>query len=121
MRFGERLQASVDIPASLLDAEVPDLLLQPLVENAIKHGIDKRIAGGAIRVSGASDGGKLRLRVYNDGPGVPVDWQATRTGVGIGNLRTRLHILYGDESGLELRQAESGGIEVVVTLPHKVA
>lgn len=121
MRFGDRLQASVDIPTSLLDAEVPNLLLQPLVENAIKHGIDKRIAGGTVRVSGASDGGKLRLRVYNDGPGVSMDWQATRTGVGIGNLRTRLQILYGDDSGLELKQTTAGGVEVVVTLPLRVA
>ena len=121
MRFGERLQASVEIPADLLDAQVPDLLLQPLVENAIKHGIDKRIAGGAVRVSAASDGGKLSLRVYNDGPGHPVDTQATRTGVGIGNLRTRLDILYGGESGLELMQTDAGGVEVVVTLPLRMA
>jgi two-component system LytT family sensor kinase len=121
MRFGDRLQASVDIPAELLDAQVPDLLLQPLVENAIKHGIDRRAAGGAVRVSGTRDSGRLRLRVYNDSPGDPMDWQAMRTGVGLGNLRTRLHILHGDESGLELRQAEGGGVEVLVTLPFQVA
>ena len=121
MRFGDRLQASVDIPAELLDAQVPDLLLQPLVENAIKHGIDSRAAGGAVRVSGSRDGGSLLLRVYNDGPGTPMDWQAMRTGVGLGNLRTRLNILHGDESGLELKQAEGGGVEVLVTLPFRVA
>ena len=118
VRFGANLQASVDIPAELLDAEVPNLLLQPLVENAIKHGIAKRVAGGAVRVSGASEGGTLRLRVYNDGPGLSKDWQAH---TGIGNLRTRLDILYGSASGLELKQADPGGIEVVVTLPLKKA
>lgn len=118
VRFGTNLQASVDIPAELLDAEVPNLLLQPLVENAIKHGITKRVAGGAVRVSGANEGGKLCLRVYNDGPGLSKDWQAH---TGIGNLRTRLDILYGNGSGLELRQTDTGGVEVMVTLPLKKA
>ena len=61
VRFGERLQVSVDIPADLLRAQVPNLLLQPLVENAIKHGIAKRVAGGAVRVAGASRSGQPSL------------------------------------------------------------
>jgi two-component system LytT family sensor kinase len=121
VRFGERLQVSIDIPAELLRAQVPNLLLQPLVENAIKHGIAKRVAGGTVRVAGARDGGSLCLTVYNDGPNVPTDWQSTHTGVGLGNLRTRLQILHGNESGLQLRHAALGGVEVVVTLPLKEA
>jgi two-component system LytT family sensor kinase len=121
VRFGERLQVSVDIPAELLRAQVPNLLLQPLVENAIKHGIAKRVAGGTIRVAGARHEGSLCLTVYNDGPSVPTDWQSTHTGVGLGNLRTRLQILHGNESGLQLRHAAPGGVEVVVTLPLKEA
>lgn len=120
-RFGERLQVSVDIPADLQRAQVPNLLLQPLVENAIKHGIAKRVAGGAVRVAGTRQDRSLRLSVYNDGPGLPMDWQATRTGVGIRNLRTRLRILHGEESELELRHANPGGVEVVVTLPFTEA
>jgi two-component sensor histidine kinase len=120
VRFGERLQVSVDIPAELLSAQVPNLLLQPLVENAIKHGIAKRVAGGTVRVAGACSNGSLCLTVYNDGPSVPPDWE-TQTGVGLGNLRTRLQILHGNESGLELRRAHSGGVEVVVTLPFRAA
>ena len=120
MRLGDRLQASVDIPVELLGAQVPNLLLQPLVENAIKHGIAKRVAGGAVRVSGTAGDGKLRLRVYNDGPGIVPDHQATHTGVGLDNLRTRLRILHGDESGLELRHAEAG-VEVLVDLPLRTA
>ena len=116
-RFGDRLQVSVDIPAELLRARVPNLLLQPLVENAIKHGIAKRVAGGSVRVAGACHSGSLRLSVYNDGASLSTDWQATPTGVGIGNLRTRLQILHGNESGLQLRPAAAGGVEVVVTLP----
>jgi two-component system, LytTR family, sensor kinase len=119
VRFGDRLQVSVDIPAELLRTQVPNLLLQPLVENAIKHGIAKRVAGGTIRIAGSRQDGNLCLTVYNDGPSVPTDWQATHTGVGLGNLRTRLQILHGNESELQLRRADPGGVEVVVTLPLK--
>jgi len=125
VRFEERLRVSVDIPAQLLRAQVPNLLLQPLVENAIKHGIAKRVAGGSIRVSGTGSDGRLTLSVYNDGPRLPADWQKTRTGVGIGNLRTRLQILHGDESELRLRYADidsdTGAVEVLVTLPFREA
>jgi two-component system, LytTR family, sensor kinase len=121
VRFGERLQVSVDIPAELLRAQVPHLLLQPLVENAIKHGIAKRVTGGTVRVSGACNNGNLYLSVYNDGPSLLADWDPTRTGVGIANLRTRLQILHGDESGLLLRRGNPAGVEVVVTLPFKEA
>jgi two-component system LytT family sensor kinase len=120
-RFGERLQVSVDIPAELHRAQVPNLLLQPLVENAIKHGISKRVAGGSVRVAGARYDGSLHLSIYNDGPGLPTDWEATQSGVGIRNLRTRLRILHGNESDLQLRRANPGGVEVLVTLPFREA
>jgi two-component system LytT family sensor kinase len=119
VRFGERLKVSVAIPAELLRAQVPNLLLQPLVENAIKHGISKRAAGGAVHISGTRQDGNVCLTVYNDGPDSPTDWHATRTGVGINNLRTRLQILHGQESDLCLKYTEAGGVEAVVTLPLK--
>lgn len=121
VRFAERLQASVDIPAELLRAQVPNLLLQPLVENAIKHGISKRIAGGAIRVSAERHDDNLCLSVYNEGPTLLVDWQTTSVGVGLSNLRTRLQILHGNQSELELRDVGTSGTEVIVTLPFKEA
>jgi two-component system LytT family sensor kinase len=121
LRLGERLEVSVDIPAELLRAQVPNLLLQPLVENAIKHGIAKRAAGGSVRVAGAQRDGKLYLTVYNDGPDCATESQTTNTGVGIRNLRTRLQILYGGESELQLRHADTGAAEVVVSLPLKEA
>lgn len=121
VRFGERLQVSVDIPSELLRAQVPTLLLQPLVENAIKHGIAKRVAGGAVRVAGACHDSRLCLSVYNDGPNLPADWEAGQSGVGIRNLRTRLQILHGEDSELQLTRASSAGVEVLVTLPFKVA
>lgn len=121
VRFEERLRISVDIPADLLNAQVPNLLLQPLVENAIKHGVATRMAGGNVRVSGARSNGSIRLSVYNDGPGFPEDWQTQAAGVGLANLRTRLQILHGDASGLQLRRAGTDGVEVVVTLPLREA
>jgi two-component system, LytTR family, sensor kinase len=121
VRFGDRLQVTLNIPPDLLSARVPNLLLQPLVENAIKHGIAERVSGGVVRVSAESRDGRLSLVVYNDGVGTPRDWQASRTGVGISNLRTRLQILHGDASELLLRHADSGGAEVVVTVPFHQA
>ena len=119
VRFEERLQISVDIPAELLRAQVPNLLLQPLVENAIKHGVATRVAGGAVRVAGERRDGTLYLSVYNDGPGFPEDWRTN--GVGLGNLRTRLQILHGDAADIRMERSGADGVEVVVTLPLKEA
>ena len=118
VRFGERLRVSVDIPAELLNAQVPSLLLQPLVENSIKHGVAARVAGGNVRVTGTGRDGSLSLSVYNDGPRFPIDWQSNG-GVGLANLRTRLQILYGDASELQMSPVGADGVEVVVTLPLK--
>jgi len=121
VRFGERLRVDVEIPAELRGALVPNLLLQPLVENAIKHGISKRIAGGTVRIVGSRAGSHLCLSIYNDGPGPPPDVEAVQAGVGLRNLRTRLQILHGGESALRLKAAPPGGVEVVVTLPFRPA
>jgi two-component system, LytTR family, sensor kinase len=120
VRLGERLQVSVDVPADLLEAQVPSLLLQPLVENAIKHGIAKRVAGGTVRVAGARKDGSLYLSVYNDGSNLPQDWQTPGgAGVGLANLRTRLQILHGDAAELRMERAGADGVEVKVVLPLK--
>jgi LytS/YehU family sensor histidine kinase len=112
---------SIDIPDELLAMQVPSLLLQPLVENAIKHGVSKRRSGGAVRVAGMSRDGALRLTVYNDGPWEQEDMALAPHRVGLGNLRTRLKILHGDRSNLSLQPAEEGGVEVIVTLPLQEA
>ena len=120
VRFGDRLQLTVNIPAELLCVLVPSLLLQPLAENAIKHGIAKLSAGGNVHIVGARHSDTLRLSVYNDSPALPANWEATKMGVGVSNLQTRLRILYGDESSLQLGRTETG-VEVVVTLPCREA
>jgi len=117
VRFGDRLQVSLDVPEALLAAQVPNLLLQPLVENAIKHGIAQRVEGGSVQVTGARRDGALCLSVRNDGPKVPADEPAARKGVGLDNLRTRLRILHGEAANLRLVTQPSGETEVAVTLP----
>jgi two-component system LytT family sensor kinase len=121
VRFGERLRVSVGIPAELMDAQVPSLLLQPLVENAIKHGIATRVVGGNVRVSGARRDGNLYVTVYNDGPAFADDWQTQDVGVGLANLRTRLRILHGEASDLRMKRSGADGVEVIVSLPLKGA
>jgi two-component system, LytTR family, sensor kinase len=117
VRFADRLQLSVDVPDELYPAKVPSLILQPMVENAIKHGIAKRAQGGSIRISASGCDGMLTLRVSNDGPSLPADWDATRSGIGISNVRTRLQSLYGNSFELSMRNRMVGGVEVSVTLP----
>jgi len=117
VRFAERLQVSVDVPKELFPAQVPSLILQPMVENAVKHGIAKRVQGGAIRIAAFRSNGRLTLTVYNDGPGLPAGWEKTHSGVGISNARTRLRNLYGDEFDLSMQNQEPGGVEVSVSVP----
>ncbi len=116
-RFADRLQVCVDVPRDLFLAQVPSLILQPMVENAVKHGIAKRVQGGAIRISAVRSQGRLTLSVYNDGPRLPIDGEKIRTGIGISNMRTRLHTLYGDAFDFTLRNQDPGGVEVSVSVP----
>jgi two-component system, LytTR family, sensor kinase len=117
VRFADRLQLSVDVPTEFYAARVPSLILQPMVENAVKHGIAKRAQGGAIRITASRCDGILTLSVYNDGPSLPADWETTRSGIGISNVRTRLKSLYGAASELSMRNQGSGGVEVSISLP----
>jgi two-component system LytT family sensor kinase len=115
-RFAERLTLSLQVPGDLLGAWVPSLVLQPLVENAIKHGIEKRVQGGAVRIAASSSGGKLSLSVYNDGPPLE-DPVKPSGGIGLSNLRTRLKLLYGDDFELSLRNHNATGVQVSLSLP----
>jgi LytS/YehU family sensor histidine kinase len=117
VRFVERLQFSVDVPGELLLARVPTLILQLMVENAIKHGIAKRAQGGSIRIAASRSDGRLRVSVYNDGPAVK--WEKIRSGIGIANMRTRLQGLYGDAFDLSMHNRDPGGVEVTVSVPFQ--
>ena len=117
LRFTDRLRIEMDVPGELYLAQVPSLILQPMVENAIKHGIAKRVKGGTIRIAASRCDGTLTLSVSDDGPGLPATWEATRTGIGISNVRSRLQTLYGSAFDINIRNQSSGGVEVSVALP----
>jgi signal transduction histidine kinase len=118
-RFAERLEVTIDVPPELLDAQVPTLILQPMVENAIKHGIAKRAHGGVIRIAASRLNGVLTLRVYNDGPALSLASENAAPGIGIANIRTRLQSLYGDAFELSLRNHCTGGVEACVSVPFR--
>ena len=119
-RFADRLRVDLDVPDELYPAQVPSLILQPMVENAIKHGIARRAQGGTIRIAASRHDGILTLSVCNDGPDMPPDWETTRTGIGISNVRTRLKTLYGEAFELRMGNQNSGGVKVTVSLPFKL-
>ena len=116
-RFAERLQFSVDVPQDLLPAQIPSLILQPMVENAVKHGIARRVQGGAIKITASRSNGTLTVRVYNDGPSLPTGWESGQSGIGILNVRTRLQNLYGDQFELSMQNQKPGGVEASVSVP----
>jgi two-component sensor histidine kinase len=119
-RFGDRLRVEKQIDVSALESFVPILILQPLVENAVKHGIESRIAPGVIRIQAERAGTTLFLAVSDNGKGVPRDsWPKER--VGLGNTRARLHELYGKAGSLELRPGKTGGFQAEVRLPWRTA
>lgn len=115
VRFGDRLAVELDVAPETLDAAVPGLVLQPLVENAIRHGIETRDEPGRITVLAArAGGGRLRLEVVDDGPGIG---PGAREGVGLGNTRARLGQLYGDAHRFEVERIAGGGTAVHIELP----
>jgi two-component sensor histidine kinase len=116
VRFVDRLQLAVDVPSDLLVAQVPTLVLQLMLENAIKHGISKRAQGGLVRISAARNNGTLTLSVYNDGPAIPSTGN-TRAGIGLSNMRTRLQGLYGDAFALNMQNQQPHGVEVSISVP----
>jgi two-component system LytT family sensor kinase len=119
VRFEGRITVSVRADDDTLDAMVPGFLLQPLVENAIRHGVGPRLSGGHIAVTVSRDGALLRLRVQDDGLGLREDWMTRRdAGVGLRNTEARLAQLYPGEHRFEVTPGASGsGIEVVLELP----
>ena len=118
-RFAERLQLSLDVPQELHDARVPNLILQPMVENAVKHGIAKRALGGVIRITARRSDGMLTMKVYNDGPSLPPESDDPHLGVGLSNTRARLQRLYGDAFEFTIRNQEPDGVEASVSVPFR--
>jgi signal transduction histidine kinase len=116
-RFQDRLRVAFDVPTDLVAARVPNLILQPLVENAIKHGVSAQPGAGKVEIGARRRDGMLVLTVRDNGPGLSNRPRPGGAGVGLANTRERLRQLYGDEQRLDLVNAPEGGLEVSVTLP----
>jgi signal transduction histidine kinase len=114
-RFGERLQVHIEVDLATLDAAVPNLVLQPLVENALRHGIGPKIGGGRVDIIARRDGHDLWLEVRDNGVGLTSD--AFHKGVGLTNTRSRLEHLYGDRYRFECHTPPGGGLLVTVVIP----
>ena len=117
IRFAERLKVSLEIDPQASDQRVPALILQPLVENAVRHGISPQIEGGTIAICARMEKTKLVIEVLNDGQGLRSPCQENGTGIGLKNIRSRLRQRYGEAASLVLSPAESGGCRATLTLP----
>lgn len=120
-RFSDRLKVTIDIPTELRDARIPNLLLQPLVENAILHGVAPKAGPGHVHVSGRREGDRLRLEVSDDGPGIARDGLGrVREGIGLSNTRERLNKLYGARGDLTLSSELGAGVTVRIAMPLRI-
>jgi two-component system, LytTR family, sensor kinase len=118
IRYEDRLQLAVDIAPDTLDAVVPRLVLQPLVENAIRHGIAKRPSGGHVRIAARRDAPHLELSVADNGPGLPAaDAPKAPAGLGLKTTRERLRSIYAEAGAMNVGRSREGGVEVRLRFP----
>ncbi len=117
LRMGPRLQVALHLPEALRAVPVPPLLLQPLVENGVKHGLEPQVQGGEVAVRAARDGDTLVLTVRDSGVGLGADAATTGGGFGLGQVRQRLATLYGSRASLALQPGSGGGTLVTLRLP----
>lgn len=115
LRFADRLRIEQEVEPGLLGMAVPSLALQPLVENAVRHGIARKADASLVRVCARRQGAALQLEVQDDGPGP--GGEVSGAGIGLANTRARLRQLYGEAAGLSLQAAPGGGALVIMTLP----
>jgi two-component system LytT family sensor kinase len=120
VRFQDRLGIEISADDSALDAAVPHMGLQPIVENAVRHGIGRVAAPGTIRISASRTGQILMIRVADDGPGLGAADLAEGRGIGLANTRARLHQLYGDAASLKVENGERG-VVATMTMPYRAA
>ena len=122
MRFSDRLRIELDIDPNTTKALVPNLILQPLTENALRHGIARTADSGLIGIRSVAQNGHLRLTVYDEGAGLPEDWQLKGSaGIGLANTIARLQQLYDDDHEFDIRNRDGGGVEVVIVMPLRTA
>ena len=120
MRFSDRLRIELNIDPRTTKALVPNLILQPLTENALRHGIGRSAESGLVGISSAVEDSHLRLTVYDEGAGLPDDWQLKGSaGIGLANTAARLQQLYDNDHEFDIRNRDSGGVEVVIVIPFR--
>ena len=121
VRFQDRLKVQLNIESETFKATVPNLILQPLVENAIRHGFGKQGKAGLVAITIRRENGTLQIRVRDDGAGLPKNWrlEENKTGIGIANTRARLRQLYGDAQTFDIRRADGDGTIVIVKIPFR--
>jgi two-component system, LytTR family, sensor kinase len=119
IRFQDRLDVKMKIDPTTLDARVPNLIMQPIVENAIRHGIATRASQGHIEIRASRQNGVIQLQVQDNGPGLEADNGEIREGVGLSNTRLRLQQIYGDTYRFDLMNAPEGGVVATVELPYQ--
>jgi LytS/YehU family sensor histidine kinase len=119
IRFEERLQIVFDIAPETVGAQVPLLLLQPLVDNAVKHGISRLPDGGEIHISAFTQNGNLQLEVRDNGPGFLSSENGRGVGRGLKLTRERLETLYGQNQSVELSTPPAGGVAISVSIPFR--
>jgi two-component system LytT family sensor kinase len=120
-RFGERLAVDWRVEPGVEGASVPHLVLQPIVENAVQHGIARVPGPGRIGIAARRQGARLLLEVTDSGPGLADDWTPRPGGLGLSNTHARLEQMYGDEHTLEMYTRDEGGTAVVIELPYRPA
>lgn len=118
IRYQDRLHVSIEVDPAALKAQVPNLILQPLVENAVRHGIARRATAGHLEIRVVREDGTLLLFVRDNGPGLS---ESAVEGVGLGNTRARLAQLYGDAHRFELQNGVDGGLTVSLAIPFRTA
>ena len=117
-RFPDRLRVEVDVAEELLSAEVPNLILQPLVENAIRHGVARSSSSGLVRIAARRRNGWLELSVEDDGPGLPAGWRPDADcGIGLSNVRSRMEQLYGSRQEFVIQNVEPKGTAARLRIP----
>lgn len=121
VRFADRLHVEIAAEPRAQEAWVPQLILQPIVENAIRHGIGRSSSPGKITIAAASVGGAVRLQVQDDGPGLVPGGSGDGRGIGLANTRARLRQLYGEEASLEIENRNPRGVDVTIRIPLRPA
>lgn len=117
VRMGDRLSYSFDVPESLRGFSIPPLLIQPLVENAIKHGLEPSMQGGVIAVQAIREGGSVRISVSDTGAGI--NHTSSGSGISLDNIRERIELLYGSRGRLSFEENIPGGIKTTIEVPYE--